>query len=372
MFSNNGYISEKQLRRMVVLPVFVSVILVVPYVSAALFRESILPGLFTFFALSGFYVLAIGAIGGWYQRLHVQGGPNGFVSVLTETGLPGRVLTLLTVVRLILRLAFYILLTISVLEEAQVPFMIKTTNEVHTNLLVATPLLFVALYGANRKIEHHARMQEMIFWVVFLPFILMILFGIKEVDYQIFVPQINQSFGDILLYAYMLLFFVTPMEYYLILRPALREPKDKVKQGVLGAVFVSLILTLFLLGIYGVNGAAHEPMVTTAIMRYISFPFGILERFDVLVIWFFVTGCFVLICETLYIAGHIFHRIWKRERILWMLVVTLILAVTVVIFLRSYEDSLLTFICYGALLDIPLSLLAPLLGRALYSLYRDN
>ncbi|MBQ9983894.1 MAG: GerAB/ArcD/ProY family transporter [Lachnospiraceae bacterium] len=371
MFNNNGYISEKQLRRMVVLPVFVSVILVVPYVSAVLFGENVLLGLFTFFALSGLYVLVISAMSNWYQKINTQGEPNGFISALTETGLPGKALTLLTVARLILHLAFYILLTISVLEEAQVPFMIKTTNESNTNLLVATPLLLVALYGANRKMEHHARMQEMIFWVIFIPFILMIVFGLKEVDYQIFVPQSNQSFGDMLLYAYMLLFFVTPMEYYLFLRPSLRAPKDKVKQGVIGAIFIGLVLTLFLLGIYGVNGAASEPMVTTAIMRYIRLPFGVLERFDVLVIWFFVTGCFVLICETLYITGHIFHRIWKREKIVWLLVATLFLAALVVLFLRSYEESLLTFICYGALLDIPLSLLVPLLGGGLYSLYRE-
>ena len=59
MFSCNGKISEKQIRCMLVLSVFASMIFVLPYLSAKVFGTSIIPGLLVFFAFSGIYILYI-------------------------------------------------------------------------------------------------------------------------------------------------------------------------------------------------------------------------------------------------------------------------------------------------------------------------
>ena len=56
MFSQTGRISEKQMRRMLILPVYASLIFVVPCLSAWLFGESIVPGLMVFFVLACVYV----------------------------------------------------------------------------------------------------------------------------------------------------------------------------------------------------------------------------------------------------------------------------------------------------------------------------
>ncbi len=373
MFSKNRKISEKQLRRMIVLPVFASIIFVVPYVSANLYRESIVPGLLLFVAMAGLYVLYICGMGVCYEQCAGATGNRGFAGALSQSGLVGGALILLQVARLIVRLGFYILLTIAILEEAQVPFMLKAGEEIYSDILVALPLLLIGVYGANVGVEKQGRIHELLFWVLFIPFLVMIVFGLKEVDYSIFFPRVKVSFGELISRSYLLLAFVLPVENYLYLRPDLRVHKEKNRTciAVIGTILLACVLILFALGIYGVNGAADSPMVTIDIMRYIRLPFGVLERFDVLMIWFFIVGCFLLICETLYFAKRLVEEWYGKRVSVWGLLFLLVLALLVVVVLRSYTNGLLTYVCYAATLDIPLSLLLPVFGVGLCKLRKE-
>ena len=371
MFSKNGKISEKQLGRMLILSVFASTIFVLPYLSAKMFGESVVVGLLVFLALSGIYVLYIDVLGMWYEKCRAKSGKEGYVSVLTETGLPGKLLAVVQFIRIVIRLAFYILLVIAILGEAQVPFMLKSNEELWSNLLVVLPFLLIGVYGANTKVEKQGRIHEMLFWILFIPFVLMILFGLKEVEYKVFVPKIDISFERLMLYGYVLLTVILPMENYLYLRQDLQIHKKKNCAGiaVLAVIAFAIIITLLILGIYGVNGAADEPMTTIAIMRYIRLPFGVLERFDVLMIWFFVIGCFVLICQMLFFAGFIFDKMSKGKNTIWILFLVLFLSLGIVWKVRTYENGWLPFLCYGAVLDIPISVILPLLGLLVNHFY---
>ena len=227
MFSKNGKISEKQLGRMLILSVFASTIFVLPYLSAKMFGESVVVGLLVFLALSGIYVLYIDVLGMWYEKCRAKSGKEGYVSVLTETGLPGKLFAVVQFIRIVIRLAFYVLLVIAILGEAQVPFMLKSNEELWSNLLVVLPFLLIGVYGANTKVEKQGRIHEMLFWILFIPFVLMILFGLKEVDYKVFVPKIDISFERLMLYGYVLLTVILPMENYLYLRPDLQINQKK-------------------------------------------------------------------------------------------------------------------------------------------------
>lgn len=358
MFSCNGKISEKQLRRMLVLSVFASCIFVLPYLSAGLFEESICSGLLVFFLMACIYVACIYKIG---EKYH----PTGFVNAVQNGGIAGKALLVIQILRLLLRLSFYIVLSVAILGEAQVPFMKGKDTDSIGNFLVVLPLLLVALYGANRGIEKQGRLHEMIFWVLFIPFIIVIIFGLREVDYSVFIPHVSMSFGKLLLCSYTLLTFILPVENYLYLRPHLREhsiAKEKGKAALVFVIALAVVITLFVLGIFGVHGAAGEEMVTIAIMRYIRLPFGVLERFDMLMVWFFMTGCFILICSTLYYIGYLLRILCGNIKRIWLLLVMLVLAVGIVVLLPGYSHTLMLFRYYGAVIDIPLSILVPVLG----------
>lgn len=371
MFSYNGKISEKQLRRMVILPLFASVIFVLPYLSVKLFDTAVLPGLLVFFVFAGLYVLYIYGMGEWLGGHRASNGNEGYIRVFSGSGFIGKALSLVQLIRLVVRLAFYIILAMAVLEEAQVPLMVKTSDEVYSNVLVVLPLLLVGVYGANVQVEKQGRIHEVLFWLLFIPFLVMIMFGLPEVDVKALIPRVDQSFGTILLYGYMLLVFVLPVENYLYLRPALRQQKDRNRSylSVIFAVALAIVITLFIIGIYGLRGAADNPLICIDIMRYIQLPFGVLERFDVLMIWFLMIGCFVLICGTLYFAKYIVCNLCKHISSVWVLLGLLFLALLIVVYVRDYNNALLTFLCYGAVMDVPFSIIMPLLGVGINRFY---
>lgn len=370
IFSNNGKISAKQRKRSLMLSIFASIIFILPYLSANLFGESVVVGLLVFLIMAGIYILCLDRLGACCDINNKKG----FLTSFDHIGLPGKLVLCISLTRQIMRLSFYILITIAVLEEGQVPFMLKTKEPLISNLLVVLPLLVIAFYGAKVGVENHGRINELIFWFLFLPFALLLLFGLKEVDYQIFIPHNEKKIGTLLLYAYAMLPFVLPAEYDLYLRPHLAKGQENNKNGLamFGIVGLSVFLTLFILGIYGIQGAKSDVMATIGIMRYIRLPFGLLERIDVLMICFFMIGCFVLISHTLFFGGYLWSKGKEEKQSAGLLVFMLIAAVAVVLWARSLENGLLVFLCYGAVIDVPLSLLLPLLSPVAKSMEKEE
>ena len=91
-----------------------------------------------------------------------------------------------------------------------------------------------------------------------------------------------------------------------------------------------------------------------------------------LMIWFFMTGCFILICSTLYYIGHLLRILCGNIKRIWLLLVMLVLAVGIVVLLPGYSHTLMLFRYYGALIDIPLSILVPVLGMGLAELHSEK
>lgn len=392
MFSQNGRISEKQMRRMLILPMYASLIFVVPYLSAWLFGESIVPGLIVFFLLACVYVACIYGLAAWIREMgkdhgvriirdDIRGKAGEKGSVCNPTKgtesvcAVGKLLILLQVLRIIVRLAFYICLSIEVSGEGQVPFMPHNAKGNVGSLLVVLPLLLVALYGANKKIERQGRLYEIIFWLMYIPLLLVLVFGIREVDFSVFIPKWDVSFGTLLFRGYLLLTFLLPVENYLLLRPFLQE-SPSLQEGkrnekgrtslsffaVIGTILFVCFLTLFMLGIYGVQGAGSEEMLTVAIMRYIRLPLGFIERVDVLLVWFFMIGCFVLISQSLYFSGMLLSIAFPFAKRVLLLAIVLAVAVVVVVFMPGYGSTLWLYRSYGAGMDLPLSLILPIVG----------
>ncbi|MGN0437219.1 MAG: GerAB/ArcD/ProY family transporter [Lachnospiraceae bacterium] len=361
MFSRNGKISQKQFRRMIMLPVFASCIFVLPFAGAVLFKGSLVWGLIIFFAFACIYVSGMCAIGCEYAK------DEEVIGKVEDSSFKWKIINFSQILRQTIHLSFYIVLSIAILGEAQVPFMKGSSTNSVWNLLVVLPLVLIGLYGANRNVEKIGRLYEMLFWLIFIPFIIMILFGLKEVNYEVFIPQKEMNLWKIVICSYALLTFVIPAEQFLFLRPNIIQKETQKRQDMISFLFVVLsvglviLLSLFILGIYGVNGASLEEMVTVDIMRYIRLPLGILERFDVLMVWFFMLGCFVLICSSLFFGGYFAEKINYGKKIFWligMVVVSLLL----VLWLPDYRESLWMYICYGAIFDVPFSILLPVVG----------
>ncbi len=384
MFSHNGKISEKQLRCMLLLSVFAGGIFVLPYLSAKLFGSAVVTGLLLFLVLAAGYT----AVMFWLAELRC--GRQDEISACSTaedeggSGTQGDRLrgffAWVRLLRLFLRLSFYIVLSIAILQEAQVPFLRGRDENSLWNAVMALPLLLAALYGAAPSltlwggekrelgIEKQARICELIFPVLFVPFVVMLLFGLGEVDFGIFLPHGGVPAGRLLFSAYALLTFLLPVEHVVYLRPFLGRAQEGTNGGgrnryllVMGSLLLMAVLTLVIQGIYGIHGAGQEEMLTISIMRYIRLPFGVLERFDVLMVWFFMTGCFVLVMGTLYQMEAMLRKLYPSANRFLLSALSLLGAWLFAACLPSYRQTLAGFLAYGVFVDIPLSLILPLL-----------
>lgn len=363
------------------LTTFAGTIFVLPYLCALLFGRSYVWGLLVFFVISVLYIsgiFGVGCIGRLNREENMvlqEDGPVKSSSDKKGFGLWKSISVLLVltqILRQIFHLTFYIVLSIGILGEAQVPFMEGNSTGSYWNLLVVFPLVFVSLYGANHNVEKVGRLYEMLYWGIFIPFVIMILFGLREVDYGALFPVLDMPVWKMILLSYALVTFVVPMEQFLFLCPNLVEQEEGMKEDAIfdkhwlpsyGAgiftVGLSVVLTFFILSIYGVRGGALEEMVTVDIMRYIRLPLGIMERFDVLMVWFFMLGCFILICSSLFFGGQFASKLRWGKKIYWlfgMMGISLLL----VLLLPDYKETVWMFLCYGAMADVPLSIILPL------------
>lgn len=361
MFSENEKISGKQLRRMLMLTTFAGMIFVVPYVAANLFGDYVVCGLAVFFLCA---VVYIGIIF-FANYLMVGNGDGRNEKCLKKRKKKRSWLTWVQVCRQFVYFVFCVILTIAILGEAQVPFMEGSTTDSCWNLLIVIPLLLVAMYGAGHSVEKVARLFELLFWMIFIPFFIMIIFGLGEVDYSVFVPKCGMPVGKIFLYSLGMLSFLVPVEQVQFLSQR-RNPQEKEN----GKTYLFLVLTvgiliglsLFIYGIYGIRGASMEEMVTVDIMRYIRLPLGILERFDIVMVWFFMLGCFVLLCSSLFYMTQELSLQDDGKRNLWMAGIV-VAGLILVYWLPDYKEALWLYFLYGAFINLPLSILLPFIGR---------
>ena len=378
MFSHNGLISEKQMSTILMLTVFSGGIFVLPYLFAVMFGNDILIGAVVFVIMAAIYV----------GTIFIFNKPKADHGLLRSRGADGEeekigkhkesvssvfsyIGVIIRIIRYILRLIFYITLAVAIIGEGQVPFVDKDAGNSVGNLSVLLPLIIVAYYGANRNIEKQGRISEMILVASFFPYVIMILFGLKEMEWRLLIPHGNINAG-LLLRCYALLTFLVPVEIY----PQLnlnteREGTSQLKiyiQVMLMIILVA-VLSLLMAGIYGLNGMAEEPMISVAIMRYIELPLGVLQRFDVLMVWFFMTGVFAIISGVLFrIRKQLFKLVSKRVGEILLLIIA-VATLFMCLRLPEYRTLLNAFVVYGAFVDVPLSILS-VMGNGILNAYR--
>lgn len=410
MFSHNGRISEKQMRCMLDLYVFMGVIFVLPYLLAHFFGKDIIVGAMLFFVMSALYIGAVVYIlrdidggvvvdksGNKTDENNIDEGKNASdnrdkdvsgntdnggrtrdggktdddektAKFIHDNGRIGDIKIVIRIIRYVIRLVFYILLSVSVLSEGQVPYMKENGGNSFINLLILLPLLIVALYGAGKDVEKQGRISEMLMPAAILPYALMILLGVKECSFKgnIELLPTDMSVYKIILPCYALLSLVVPIEIYPWLKLRCINKKKTVLSSylsVMAFILLACIISVLMALIYGVNGMAGDAMASISIMRYIELPLGVLRRFDVLMVWFYMTGCFILLSNTMFFIRQNLSPILSEEHQTIAMTVVLLAAFMLALVCPRYEEAVKIFIIYGAVAELPLSFITLLIER---------
>ncbi len=302
MFSNNGQISIRQIRRLLIFDLFGVSSLLLPGMLAGTAGTD---GIFCIGAGALLALAYLGLLGRVLKQM------KGSLSQYLKEVLGG----FLRDVVMLFFLFFFLLLGAFVLYQL--------TGLVRSWLLpegsyslISVLILLLAAYGTIRGLEGRARIYEILFWFLLAPLLLMLLFALRGANPDYWTP-VAVSGGSFLAGSLTVFVFFLPVFLVLFLKPHCNKPEKLLKcagWAVGVAAVLNAVIYLALLGNFQVKTtvALERPVIT--LMSMVKLPGGFFERMDALMtaIWFF--SMFALMNTGVFYSGHILKELFHEKK----------------------------------------------------------
>lgn len=153
-------------------------------------------------------------------------------------------------------------------------------------------LLLLGAYGIYGGLESRGRVYEIIFWTLGVLLLVMLALSVGSIDTDKWMPLLYDSGTDFLGSSYQVFGIFSWIFFLLFLKPHCTEP-EKLGNAVARAVLVTggllFFIYLLLIGIFGTEALGETQFSVVILMSMVELPGGFLERLDVLMvgIWFF-------------------------------------------------------------------------------------
>lgn len=232
--------------------------------------------------------------------------------------------------------------------------------------LLLVLVLLVAGYAVCGGVESRARVYEILFWVLFVPLILMFLLAIRDVELNDLMPVCKSGASVVTKGAILVFDCLTPL-FLVLLFPVYvkKEKRKKMVHAVLSALWFALgvlsVLYVILVGSFGSNSLASMRYPAVTLMSSIHLRGSFLKRLDafMLGIWFFTL--FALLNVFLFFGQQLFCKAAGEEkkgkrRIIFL---TVLLLVFIAAEIFSYTDATRLFLNYMCYLATPLLVVLP-------------
>lgn len=233
-------------------------------------------------------------------------------------------------------------------------------------ILLVTMLL--AAYAIGGGIESRARVYEVLFWFIFIPYVIMMLFSIRDVKTEYLSPFFNVSTKDFLEGMYLVFLLLTPLFFSIFLlekRDASSKPYGTgmikiVSRALLFSVVVFLGSYVILVGCFGEEGLAAMRYPVITLMSTVQFKGSFLKRMDALMIgvWFFTL--FALINLHLHYGVEMMTKIKNSAR-MWQIGIATALVYAVAYVMEYSEGFVRVFLGYYSYVAVPIMILGPAL-----------
>lgn len=351
MYIENGKISSRQTLRLFVFDLMgIATLLIPPYLARLCGVDGIFAVLLG--TLAGFvYLFYLG----WIMK-HMQMDLKSYLSYQV-TPVVRSIALVFVMVHSILTAGFcgYVfakLMQYSLIQESSFP-------------LVLAVIIVVAAYAVSGGIESRARVYEILFWFVLIPYVVMMFASIKNFEVE-YVKGVFATEGDDFLKGiYLVFLFFNPLFFSLFL---IGEKEKNYGRNVIKTVSVSILIAgvillgsyVLLLGNFGQNslGTMQYPVVT--LMSTIQFKGNFLKRMDslMLAVWFFTL--YALLNLHLHYGAAMVKEIFaKRKMKLFHVVVAALLAFGIGYSMHVNSDWVWIFINYYSYVAVPVLIIGP-------------
>lgn len=235
--------------------------------------------------------------------------------------------------------------------------------------LVLAVLLILTAYGIRSGIEGRARVYEVLFWVLLIPFFIMLVTAMWDVRTDYWSPVFLTDVGGIAGGSYLVFVIFSMLTLLLFLGNYVTKKKALLKAGKLALLFtggIFAILYLLLVGIFGNRALAGMDFPAVIMMSTVQFTGGFLKRTDALMfgVWFFTLFAF-LNSTAFYGQAALYHAFFgekagKGKQNGSIVLILLMVAALAVLFYRNEGCSAMfeSFIGYVA---TPFLILVPVL-----------
>ena len=159
--------------------------------------------------------------------------------------------------------------------------------------LILLVLVVMAGYAVSGGIECRARVYEVLFWLVLIPYVAMVLASVRNFEVSYVEEIFTTSPGNLGKGIYLVFLLVTPLFFSLfLLRDKGKEYGSMVKSVARALGFTAVILLgsyVLLIGNFGARSLATMDFPIVTLMSTIQFEGNFLKRMDALMVavWFF-------------------------------------------------------------------------------------
>lgn len=231
--------------------------------------------------------------------------------------------------------------------------------------LVLLVIMVVAAYAVSGGIESRARVYEVLFWFVLIPYVAMMLASVKNFEPGYVSGLLETDKVDFLKGVYLVFLFLTPLFFSLFL---IGEKEKNYGRNVIKTISVSVLIAsgillgsyVLLIGNFGRESLAKMQYPVVTLMSTIQFKGNFLKRMDALMlaVWFFTL--YALLNLHLHYGTSMMREIFsKGKKRKWQVVVAAALVFGVGCGMYLNSDWIWIFVNYYSYVAVPVMVIGP-------------
>ncbi|HYF84097.1 MAG TPA: endospore germination permease [Clostridia bacterium] len=251
----------------------------------------------------------------------------------------GKILTFLFAAYLLLVIAY---VTRAFTEVIKIFLLFRTPTEV-----IMLSLILVCTYIVRGGVECIARINELIFPILFIPFFIVLFFGLPLMDFSNLLPVLQTPADKMLTAIPSLIFSFGGIELALFYIGFMKNPRKAYKPAIIAVLFITLFLvmvTVFCIATFGKNATTQFLWPLVNYIRAISLPGLFIERLDGVILSLWMLTVFTTIVSAYFIVSYSISKVvGTKEQKQYVLPLAII-----IYYLALQPDSLAELYEWGA------------------------
>lgn len=228
-------------------------------------------------------------------------------------------------------------------------------------------IVAVAGYAVSGGIESRARVYEVLFWFVLIPYFLMMLVSVREFEWVYVEPVLSMNTGELWKGTYLVFLLLTPLFFSIFLigekeKNYGRNIVKTIARAMLFSAFILLGSYVILIGNFGVESLKQLRFPVVTLMSTIQFEGNFLRRMDALMlaVWFFTL--YALLNLHLHYGVRMLVALSpaKEQKLkVWQVTIPTILVFSVAYGIHEVASLKLLFLQYYSYVAVPFMVLVP-------------